>query len=83
MSVSLRLSEQEAGDIGSYGLSESTYEDDEEHDPQNLGTREQNPDIDEHTHTNQEIGDEQSVADKLDAIHQGRYVGDISVQDQT
>ena len=83
MSVSLRLSEQQAGDIGSQGLSEGPDEDDEEYDPQDLGTGEQDPDIDEHTHTNQEIGDEQSVADKLDAVHQGRHVGDIPVEYQT
>ena len=68
--VGLCQSEQQAGDISGKGLAKGAEEHDEEHDPQHLWTRKDGADIDEHAHTNQEVRDEQGVADKLDAVHQ-------------
>ena len=39
--------------------------------------------IDEHTHTDKEIGDEEGIAHKLDAVHQRRHTRNISIEHQT
>ena len=44
---------------------------------------EEDGDIDEHTHSDQEVGDEQGIADKLDAVHQRRDAGDEPVEDES
>ena len=83
IAIGFRQTEKKTGDIGGSGLSESTEKGNEEHDPQYVDTRKEGAHIDEHTHTYQEIGDEQGITDKLDAVHQGRDVWDISVEDQS
>ena len=70
VTVGLCQSEQQTGDISSKGLAKGAEEHDEEHDPQHLWTRKDGADVDEHAHTNQEVRDEQGVADELDAVHQ-------------
>ena len=83
VSIGLRQSEDETGDIGCDSLSKGAEEDDEEYHPDDVDAREEGAHVDEHAHTNQEVGDEQGITDKLDAVHQGRDVGDVSVEDQS
>ena len=63
--------EQKAGEVGGHGLAEGAEEGDEEDHPQHLPAIEERAYIDEHAHTDKEIGDEEGIADKLYAIHQG------------
>ena len=44
---------------------------------------EEQPDIDEHAHTNEEVGDEEGVADKLYMVHQWRHGRDVAVEDKS
>ena len=71
ITIGLRQTEEKTGDIGGSGLSESAEEGNEKHDPQHIDTRKEGAYIDKHTHTDQEIGDEQGITDKLDTVHQG------------
>ena len=75
--------EQQAGEVGSHGLSEGSEESDEEYDPQHIAAREHRPHINEHAHANQEIRDEQRIANKLDAVHQRRHMRNIPVENQS
>ena len=40
---------------------------------------EKDTDVYEHAHTDEEIGDKEGVADKLDAVHQGRHTRNVAV----
>ena len=40
-------------------------------------------DVDEHSHTYEEIWDEERIADKLYAVHQRRDTRDITVENQS
>ena len=83
ITIGFRQPEQQTGDIGCQSLAEGSEEYDKEYCPHHVESGENGPHIDEHTHTYQEIGDEQRVADKLDAVHQRRHMGDIAVEDQS
>ena len=75
--------EQQAGEVGSHGFSEGSEEGDEEYDPQHIAACEHRPHINEHAHANQEIRDEQRIANKLDAVHQRRHMRNIPVENQS
>ena len=83
VAISLRKSEDKAGDIGCNSLSESTKKDYQEHNPQHVDTREESAYIDKHAHTYQEIGNKQGITNKLYAVHQRRHVRDITVENQS
>ena len=83
MTISLWETEQQTGDICCHSLSEGTEEYDEEYNPQHVDTRKEGAHVDEHTHTDQEIRNEDGVSDKLDTVHQGRHMGNVTVQDQS
>ena len=83
IAIGLRKMEEKTGYIGSCGLSESTEESDEKHNPQHINTRKEGTHVDKHTHAYQEIGDKQGITDKLDTVHQGGDVWNISVEDQS
>jgi len=44
---------------------------------------EQRPDVDQHAHADEEVGDEDGIAHKLQTIHQSRHPGDIAVEHQS
>ena len=75
--------EQQARQVGRHSLAEGSEEDDEGDNPQHVWPLEQRADVDEHAHANQEVGYEDGVTGELDAVHQGRHVGDIAVQYQS
>ena len=62
--------EQQTAQIGCDGLAKCAKEGYQEDNPQHVWPLKQRSDIDQHAYTNQEVGDEQCVADKLDAVHQ-------------
>ena len=74
--------EQQARQVGGHGLAEGAEEGDEKHNPQHVGALEQGADIDEHAHADEEIGNEQGVADELDAVHQRRHMGYVAAENQ-
>ena len=78
-----RQTEVDAGQVGGECLAESTYEDHEEHHPNNLAAVEEEPHVDEHAHADKEIGDEQGVADELDAPHEWRKPRDVADEDKS
>ena len=47
-----------------------------------MASTEEQPHIDNHPHTDEEIGDEQCVADKLNAIHQWRHMRNVAIEDE-
>ena len=79
VSCRFRQSEQQAGQIGCHGLAEGSEEGYQGYYPQHVRALKQSFHVDEHTHTNQEVRDENGVTRKLDAVHQGRYVGNIPI----
>ena len=79
VAVGLGQPEEQAGKIGGDGLAESTEESDEEYDPKDVGTFSQGTDVDEHADTDEEIWDEERIADELDAVHERGHVGDIPI----
>lgn len=56
--------------------------DDAEDYPEDMTALEEQVDIDEHAYSYQEIGDEKGIADELQAVHERRYVGNVSVEDE-
>ena len=44
---------------------------------------EEQVDIDEHAYSYQEIRDEKGIADELQTVHERRYVGNVSVEDES
>ena len=74
-----RQSEQQAGQIGRYRLAERTEEVYQGHNPQHVRPLKQRFHVDEHTHTYQEVGNEDGITRELDAVHQGRHVRDIPI----
>ena len=41
---------------------------------------EEQPQVDEHAHADEEVGDEDGIADELNAVHQWRHMGNETVQ---
>ena len=39
--------------------------------------------VDEHANADKKVGDEEGIADKLDAVHQRRYVRYVAVENQS
>ena len=79
----LRKTEQQTGQVGGNSLSESTEEGNHQHNPQHVKSRKERADINQHAHTNQEIGNKEGIADKFDAVHQRGHMRDVAVQDQS
>ena len=44
---------------------------------------EEQPEVDEHAHANEEVGDEDGVARELQSVHQWRHMWDVAVHDQS
>ena len=57
-------------EIGRYGLAQCAYNGDGQHNPDDALTLKQQAKVDEHAHTNKEIGNENGVSDELDTVHQ-------------
>ena len=74
VAVGLGQSEEQGREIGGQRLAERAEEGDEEHDAPHLRSRGQRAQVDQHTHADEEERDEQGIADKLDAVHQGRHL---------
>ena len=60
----------------------STGEQHHSGDEKDLPTGEHRLHIDEHAHTDEEIGDEKCIADKLDVVHQRAGRGDFTIEHQ-
>ena len=48
---------------------------------ESVPSRKYHLDIDEHSHADEKVRDENGVAHKLDAVHQRRHIGDVAVHD--
>lgn len=64
-------------------LPKRSEKDDAEDYPEDMTALEEQVDIDEHAYSYQEIRDEKGIADKLQAVHERRYVGNVSVEDES
>ena len=82
VAVALGQTEYQTGDVGGHGFAEGAEEGYEADHQQHLDGGEDGTHVDQHAHTNQEIGDKDRVTDKLDAVHQRGDLGDVSVEDQ-
>ena len=71
ITIALWPAEKQTGEISGYSLSEGTEKGDKTDDPQNLKGCEDGAYINQHTNTDEEIGNEDRVTDKLYAVHQG------------
>ena len=80
--LGLRQSEQQAREIGRYGLAECAEESYQQHNPPHARSFQQRAQIDKHAHANQKIGNEDGIADELNAVHQRRHLGNVAVQNQ-
>ena len=79
VAVALRQTEQQARQVSGHCLAEGSEEGDEQYHPQHVRTVHQCPYVDEHAHTNQEVGNEEGVADELQTVHQWRHLGNIPI----
>ena len=75
--------EQQARQVGRHGLAEGAEEGYQRHYPQHVGPLKQRLHVDEHADAYQEVGYEQCVAYELDAVHQGRHVRYVPVQNES
>ena len=66
----LRQTEQQTRQVCGNSLAEGAEESNHKHNPQHVRPLKQRTDINEHTHTYQEIGNEEGITDELDAVHQ-------------
>ena len=82
--ASLAIEAQEPSrEIGCQGLAGRAEEGDAGHDQEDASTLEEQVEVDEHTHADEEIGDEEGVARKLQTVHQRRDLRDEAVEDQS
>ena len=63
--------EQLAADKGGQILGQGAGHDHDGHDHGGFSLAEHGRDVDQHAYANQEVGDEEGIADELDAAHQG------------
>ena len=83
VSTEPRIPEHEARGIGSNSLGERGEQHHAEHHPQCVEATEENSDVNQHSHSNQEIRDEKSITDKLKAIHQRRDTRNEAIENKT
>ena len=74
--------ETPTGDVGRNGLAQCANKGDGQHHPNDALPLKQQAKIDEHAHTDEEIGNEDGVADELDAVHQRRKSRNIAVKNK-
>ena len=78
-----RHAEERRGAVGCYSLAKRAEDDQAEHYPQYCSALEEQPDVYQHSHAYQEVGNEYGVANELYAVHQRRYLRDEPVQYQS
>ena len=64
-----RQTEDETGEIGGDGFAQCTDDDETGYHPDDISSGKEQTYVDEHAYTNEEVRDEQCVADELDAVH--------------
>ena len=74
-----RSLEHKTRHISGKGLAYRGYHNHAEDDPQRVIAVKQHAEVDQHSHSYQEIRNEQRIADKLDTVHQRRHTRDIPV----
>ena len=74
--------ETDAGGIGGQGLAYHAHRHHGGGNPHNGAAVEEQSQIDEHAHTDKEVGDEDGIAGKLDAVHERREARYVAVQNQ-
>ena len=70
VAVGQRQTEQSLRQVCRYRLAEGAEEDDAENDKRCVPAVEEHADVYQHSHADKEIGDEESVADELDTVHE-------------
>ena len=75
--------EEFAADDGCQVFGEGACHDHDEHHHSGFAFAEHGGDIHQHAHANQEVGDEEGIADELDAVHQRGGVGYKTVEHQS